>query len=131
MVALKEVMSRHFESVHPDAPARDAFRLMSSLNLSMLPVREDRRLVGMLSDVPASGEESALRVRDVMSPDVLTGLEDQDVRELIVVMRRRDIRTLPVLDANQELVGVFTLGGPWKRSGGGPRRPASEGRVPP
>ncbi len=129
MVALKDVMSRHFESVHPDAPARDAFRLMSALNLSMLPVRDDRRLVGMLRDAPA-GDDPALKVRDVMAPDPLTGDEEQDVRDLIAIMRRRDIRTLPVLNANKELVGVFTLGGPWKRSGGGPRRTASEGRVP-
>ena len=129
MVALKDVMSRHFESVHPDVPARDAFRLMSSLNLSMLPVRDDRRLVGMLRDAPA-GDDPALKVRDVMSQDPLTGDEDQDVRDLIAIMRRRDIRTLPVLNASKELVGVFTLGGPWKRSGGGPRRTASEGRLP-
>ena len=38
MVALKDVMSRHYESVHPDASAREAFRMMSTLNLSMLPV---------------------------------------------------------------------------------------------
>ncbi len=130
MVALKEVMSRHFESVHPDAPAREAFRLMSALNLSMLPVRDDLRLVGMLREAAPAVEDPALKVRDVMSPDPLTGEEDQDVRDLIAIMRRRDIRTLPVLNANKELVGVFTLGGPWKRSGGGPRRTASEGRVP-
>ena len=130
MVALKEVMSRHYDSVHPDASARDAFRLMTALNLSMLPVSEERRLVGMLCDAPAVAEDSELKVRDVMSSEVLTGREDQDVRELIAVMRRKDIRTLPVLDANKELVGVFTLGGPWKRSGPGPRRSASEGRFP-
>jgi CBS domain-containing protein len=129
MVALKEVMSRHYDSVHPDASARDAFRLMSALNLSMLPVSDDRRLVGMLSDAPPLAEDSPLKVRDVMSAEVLTGREDQDVRELIAIMRRRDIRTLPVLDANQALVGVFTLGGPWKRSGAGPRR--TEGHVSP
>jgi CBS domain-containing protein len=130
MVALREVMSRHYDSVHPDAWARDAFRLMSNLNISMLPVSDDRRLVGMLSDAPPLAEDSPLKVRDVMSAEVLTGREDQDVRELIAIMRRRDIRTLPVLDANHELVGVFTLGGPWKRSGAGPRRAASEGHIP-
>lgn len=130
MVALKEVMSRHYDSVHPDVSARDAFRLMSALNLSMLPVSEERHLVGMLCDAPAVAEDCELRVRDVMSADVLTGREDQDVRELIAVMRRKDIRTLPVLDANKELVGVFTLGGPWKRSGPGPRRSSTEGRFP-
>ena len=123
MVSLKDVMSRHYESVHPDAPAREALRQMSALNLSMLPVCDGRRVVGMLSELP-EGPDAALgrRVRDVMTPEVLTGRVDQDVREVIAVMRTRDIRTLPVLDDRQELVGVFTLGGPWKRSGPGPRR---------
>lgn len=115
MVALKDVMSRHYESVHPDAPARDALRQMNALNLSMLPVCDGRRVVGMLCDGPETDVDAQRRVRDLMSSEVLTGRVDQDVREVIAIMRTRDIRTLPVLDEREELVGVFTLGGPWKR----------------
>lgn len=123
MVSLKDVMSRHYESVHPDAPAREALRQMSSLNVGMLPVCEGRRVVGMLSELPDGAETAGVRrVREIMTADVLTGREDQDVREVIAVMRTRDIRTLPVLNERQELVGVFTLGGPWKRGGAGQRR---------
>lgn len=123
MVALKDVMSRHYESVHPDAPAREALRQMNALNLSMLPVCDGRRVVGMLAEPPEGADGAdGKAVRDVMTLEILIGHEDQDVRDVIAVMRTRDIRTLPVLDRSDELVGIFTLGGPWKRSGPGPRR---------
>jgi CBS-domain-containing membrane protein len=64
-----------------------------------------------------------------MTTEVLTGREDQDVREVISVMRTRDIRTLPVLNERGELSGIFTLGGPWKR-GEGPRSSPSLARLP-
>jgi CBS domain-containing protein len=123
MTVLRDLMSRHFETVLPDCPMKEAMDRMEKLNLSMLLVCLDRRVLGALveselralrgGDCPDLGETE---VREFMCLDVLSGQEDQDVRELVAPMRQRNLPLIPVLDHDRRMVGVFTLGGPWKRS---------------
>jgi CBS-domain-containing membrane protein len=54
-----------------------------------------------------------------MSPDVLTGQEEQDVKDLVPPMRARNVHSIPVLNEDARMVGLFTLGGPWKRAAPG------------
>lgn len=122
MIKLKQIMSRHFDSALPDDAVKDALRKMESFNLTMLPVCESGRVVGMITtpEVSRRVREGGLdparaRVREVMSSDVFTGYEEQDVQEVLQAMRQSEIPTLPVLDSENKLVGVFSLGGPWRR----------------
>lgn len=123
MTVLKDVMSRHYDSIDPDRPMKEAIRQIETLNLSLLLVCRDRRVVGVLDEsnlrrrLQESGQDPGLsRVRDFMSPDVLVGYEDQDVREFVSPMRARNIHAIPVLDSDSRMVGLFTLGGPWRRA---------------
>ena len=122
MTLLKDVMSRHYETLDPDISLKDARRQLETLNLGLLLVCRDRHVLGVLEAVELQRRLSEpgcdpveSRVRDVMSDNVLVGREEQDVRDLVTPMRERSIHTIPVLDADSRIVGVFTLGGPWKR----------------
>jgi CBS domain-containing protein len=123
MTILKEVMSRHYDSIDPDRPIKDALRQIETLNLSLLLVCRDREVLGVLDESSlrrcrqkTGRNPSGLRVRDIMTPEVLVGYEDQDVREFVSPMREKNIHAIPVLDSNSRMVGLFTLGGPWKRA---------------
>jgi CBS domain-containing protein len=123
MTVLKEVMSRHYDSIDPDRSTKEALRQIETLNLSLLLVCQDRRVLGVLEEadirrrLQESGRDpAAIPVRNVMSPTVLVGHEDQDVRDLVSPMREKNIHAIPVLDSDSRMVGLFTLGGPWKRA---------------
>jgi CBS domain-containing protein len=123
MTVLRDLMSRHFETVRPDCLMQEAMDRMERLNLSVLLVCLDRCVLGALveselrairaSHRPELGEA---KVSEFMRVDVLSGREDQDVRELVAPMRLLNLPLIPVLDPDRRMVGVFTLGGPWKRS---------------
>jgi predicted transcriptional regulator len=126
MITLGEIMSRHYEFIRTDDSAQAALRKMESLNLIMLPVCENDRLVGVLDAAQASRrlrsenlEPAQVRVGDIMSSEVLTGSEQGNVQEFVHVMRQRGIPLLPIVDSNRHIVGVFSLGGPWKRGSKG------------
>lgn len=122
MTLLKDVMSRHFETVHPDATMKEALAQLENLNLSMLLVCWDRQVMGALLDsesrrqlAETGRDPREARVRECMTTDILSGREDQELKPLLSAMRSRKTPTIPVLDSENRLVGVFTLGGPWKR----------------
>ncbi|MBV8880466.1 MAG: CBS domain-containing protein [Planctomycetaceae bacterium] len=119
-------MSRNFEIIDPDLPMAEAMRKIETLNLSQLLVCRDQHVVGVLDEsdlqrrMSESGRDLAhARVRDFMSQDVLTGHEEQDVKDLVPPMRARNVHSIPVLNEDARMVGLFTLGGPWKRAAPG------------
>ena len=90
---------------------------MSHRDVGPLPVCEGERLVGMLTDrditvraVAAGRDPRMTQVRDVMTPDVVYGFEDQEVHDAVRLMEQYQIRRLPVLNRSQQLVGIVALG---------------------
>ena len=123
MTVLREVMSRHFETLDPDMALSEALRKLETLNLSQLLVCRNDRVVGVLEEsnlgrrIQDSGcDPASTPVRQFMSPDVLSGFEEQDVKDLVSPMRTRNVHAIPVLNQESRMVGLFTLGGPWKRA---------------
>jgi len=121
MTVLREVMSRHFETLDPDTSLSEALRKLETLNLSQLLVCRNDRVVGVLEEsnlrrrVMESGRDPALTpVREFMSANVLSGFEEQDVKDLVSPMRTRNVHAIPVLNHESRMVGLFTLCGPWK-----------------
>ena len=85
---VNEVMTRSAECTRPDATLHEAAERMKALNVGSLPVCDNDRLVGMVTDrditvrATAEGLPPTLgRVRDVMTPDVIYCFEDQDIGE--------------------------------------------------
>lgn len=114
---LKEVMTPGVEVISPEASIREAAEKMRHLDIGPLPVCDGDRLVGMLTDrditvraVAAGRDPRMTHVRDIMTPDVVYGFEDQDVGDAVRLMEQYQIRRLPVLNRSQHLVGMVALG---------------------
>jgi len=113
---VRDVMTAHVETVTPDAKITDVARRMRDLDVGSLPVTDGRRLMGMVTDrdltirATAVGKDpSSTAVREVMSPEVTWVFDHEPAEMAASVMRRRQIRRLPVLDRSDNLVGVVAL----------------------
>ena len=114
---LKDVMTPGVEVIAPEASIYEAAEKMSHLDIGPLPVCEDNRLIGMLTDrditvraVAAGRDPVTTLVRDVMTPDIVYGLDDQDIADAARLMEQYQIRRLPVLNRSKQLVGIVALG---------------------
>jgi CBS domain-containing protein len=114
---VKDVMTRGAEVVHPDATLQEAANKMKSLDIGPLPVCDGDKVIGMLTDrditVRATAEgldPKQTRVREVMSKELITCLEDQDVKEAAELMQSKQIRRVPILNKDKRLVGMLSLG---------------------
>jgi CBS domain-containing protein len=112
-----DVMSRGVECVGPDCTLQEAAKKMKSLDVGPLPVCDNDRLAGILTDrdivVRAVAEglnPKKAHVRDAMTKDILYCFEDQDVNEAAQLMKDAQVRRLAVLNRDKRLVGIVSLG---------------------
>jgi CBS domain-containing protein len=100
----------------PDDTLRDAAEAMAALGVGLLPVTDNERLVGMVSDRDIAirgvgmGRGPDSRIGDVMTSDVKYCFEDQDLEEITRNMGDIQVRRLPVLNRDKRLVGIIALG---------------------
>jgi len=116
-VNISQVMTREVKVVSPDESVQAAAQKMQQTDCGILPVAENDRLVGMLTDrditlraVARGADPSQCKVRDVMSPDVKYVYEDELVEDAARNMKRLQVRRLPVLNREKRLVGIVSLG---------------------
>jgi len=114
---LKDIMTPGVEVIAPEASIYEAAEKMSHLDIGPLPVCDGERLVGMLTDrditvraVAAGRDPVTTQVREVMTPDVVYGFDDQDIQDAARLMEQYQIRRLPVLNRSKRLVGIVSLG---------------------
>jgi CBS domain-containing protein len=113
---VSELMSTEVQLCTPDDTLRDAAEAMGALGVGLLPVTDTKRLVGMISDRDIAvrgigmGRGPEARVGDVMSTEVLYCFADQTLDEVAANMGDLQIRRLPVLDREKQLVGIISLG---------------------
>lgn len=116
MQQLKDVMNRDVFVIGPDSSLMEAARLMRDENFGMLPVGENDRMIGTLTDrdiaVRAVAENKACDtpVREVMSESVVWCYEDDTVEDGARKMSDCQIRRLPVVNRDKRLVGIVSLG---------------------
>ena len=113
---VSEVMTKQVEVVAPSQTLKEAAELMQQIDTGVLPVGENDRLVGMISDrdiavrAIALGKGPDTLVRDVMSGDVKYCFEEDDVDDVAQNMADIKVRRLPVLNKGKRLVGIVSLG---------------------
>ena len=114
---VQEIMTRHAECTRPSATLHEAAERMQQLNVGSLPVCDNDRLVGMITDrdittrsVAEGHDPDADHVADVMTPGITYCFDDQDVKEAARLMNEKQIRRLPVLNRSKRLVGIVSLG---------------------
>ncbi|KAF1701458.1 CBS domain-containing protein [Pseudoxanthomonas suwonensis] len=110
-----DVMSRDVCVISPSTSMQDAARRMAERDIGCLPVGENDRLVGMVTDRDmvlrgiSEGRSADSPVGEVMTPEVKYCFEDEDVDEVAANMAGLEKRRLPVLDRDMRLVGIVSL----------------------
>jgi CBS domain-containing protein len=113
---VSEAMTPGVGIIDPNSAVRDAARRMRDDNVGALPVGENDRLIGMVTDrdiVVRGVAENRLggttSVRDVMSEHVYYCFEDDDLEQAAQIMAEHQVRRLPVLNRDKRLVGIVAL----------------------
>jgi CBS domain-containing protein len=113
---VSEAMSRDVRIASPDQSIREAARIMAEIDAGALPVGDNDRLLGMITDrdiairAVAAGKSPDTPVREVMSAEVKYCFEDDDLNEVAQNMADIKLRRLPVLNHDKRLVGIMSLG---------------------
>lgn len=116
MKTIADVMTPDVEVLRPEETLRDAARAMADLDVGSLPVCDGRRLVGMITDrditirAVAEGKSVDTAVSEVMTDNVVWCVETDSVDDVLQQMADAQIRRIPVVDANRQLVGIVALG---------------------
>jgi CBS domain-containing protein len=111
-----EIMTRDVLIASPGQKLRDVAAEMEKHDIGIMPVGENDRLVGMITDrdIAVRGISHGLGpdapVRDVMSGEVKYVFEDEDIADLAQNMADEQIRRMPVLNHDKRLVGIISLG---------------------
>lgn len=112
---IRDVMTPDVRTVAPSATIREAAQLMAETDVGVLPVSENDRLVGMLTDrdivvrAVAAGRDASTLVREAMSPEIKYCFADDEVDDVCENMADQQLRRLPVVDQDKNLVGIVSL----------------------
>ena len=113
---VSEAMTRDVRICTPGQTIREAARTMAEIDAGAMPVGENDRLIGMITDRDiairgvAQGKGPDTPVREVMTPDVKYCYEDEDLDHVAQNMGNIKVRRLPVVNREKRLVGIVALG---------------------
>ena len=116
MHMLKDVMSRDVQVIAPNTTIREAAKKMRDGDFGMMPVGENDRIIGAISDrdiairAVAEGKNADAEVREVMTEGICWAYEDDSIEEGAKIMSERQVRRLPVVNRDKRLVGIVALG---------------------
>jgi CBS domain-containing protein len=109
-------MTRSVRVASPRQTIQEAARLMGEIDAGALPVGDDNRLVGMITDrdialrAVGEGRGPDTQVGEVMSTDVKFCFDDEDTSHVCDNMGEQRLRRLPVVNRQKQLVGILSLG---------------------
>jgi CBS domain-containing protein len=114
---IHEIMTKTVECIPPTMTIGKAAQKMRDLNLGFLPICENDRLIGAVTDRDitvrsvAQGRDPRLTpVREVMTQDIFYSYDDEDVERVAQHMRGTEVRRMVILNREKRLVGVVSLG---------------------
>src|ERR1700754_4515383 len=118
MMKVKDAMHKGVDWVSPDTPVVELAKLMREHDIGAIPIGEDDRLVGMVTDrdivckgIAGNGfDASRAKARDVMTEGIHCCGEDDDLNKAVRHMESLKVRRLPVLNKNKRMVGMLALG---------------------
>jgi CBS domain-containing protein len=115
-VKVSEIMTRGVEKISPAATLEQAAKEMKDRNVGILPVVDNDKVVGVLTDrdivlraVSSRLRPEMTRVRDVMTKGDIVCYEDQDIVAASLTMEKNLVHRLVVLDRNEKLVGMVSV----------------------
>ncbi|VAW67043.1 hypothetical protein MNBD_GAMMA09-2700 [hydrothermal vent metagenome] len=113
---VKDIMSTQVEYATPETSVKEAAHIMHDLHVGILPVIDDRRIVGVITDrdicckVIATGHSAGwTKVAEVMSKNVTTCHEEADIGDATNIMIENHIRRLAVVNRSDDMVGLLSV----------------------
>jgi CBS domain-containing protein len=114
---VKKAMHAGVVWVSPETPLIEIAQKRRDEDIGAVPIGENDRLIGMVTDrdivcrgVAMGKDLSKTTARDVMSKGIAWCREESDLEEALDLMEKKQIRRLPVIDANKRMVGILSLG---------------------
>jgi len=117
MATVQDLMTRNPRTMSPQDTLADAAKVMDELNVGVVPVCEGDRLCGMVTDrdivvrgLARDADPRSCKLSEVMSGHVRTARQDDDVDEVLSEMATAQIRRMAVVDGQDKLVGILSIG---------------------
>jgi CBS domain-containing protein len=115
---VKDAMHKGVQWVGPDTPVGELAKLMRKHDIGAIPVGEDDRLIGMVTDrdIVCKGlaedgfDAKRMTARDVMTNGIHCCGEDDDLAKAVRHMESLKVRRLPVINKNKRMIGILSLG---------------------
>jgi len=113
---ISDVMTRDVQTIRPDQSAQEAARFMLKNEAGSIPVTEGDRLIGMITDRDiavrgvAKGYGPDTPGRELMTDDVICARSDDSIEDVASRMSEAQVRRLPVIDQDERLCGIVSLG---------------------
>ena len=113
---VSEVMTRDVQTISSDKSVQEAASFMLTADAGSIPVTDGDRLIGMITDRDiavrgvAKGHGPDTPVRDLMTDDLIIVRMDDDVEDVASKMSEAQVRRLPVIDRDDKLCGIVSLG---------------------
>jgi CBS domain-containing protein len=115
---VKDAMHKGVDWVSPETPVTELAKLMCERDIGAIPIGENDRLIGMVTDRDivckglAQSDFDATRAtaRDVMTPGIHCCREDDDLAKAVQHMEALKVRRLPVINKNRRMVGILSVG---------------------
>ena len=128
--SVRDAMTEAPRSIGQSASVVEAALLMREADIGSLPITEDEKLVGMITDrdittrvVAEAADLATTSVGDVYSQNLISVQPDKELEEALQLMARHQVRRLPVVE-NGRLVGIvaqadiaLSLSGDEKKTG--------------
>lgn len=114
---VNEFMSKNVVSVAPDTSIIEIARLMKDNNIGSLPVVKENKVIGIvtdrdivLRDIAEGKDIKKVTAKDVMTTGVTTATPEMDIHEAAKIMSEKQVRRLPVVEKNNQIIGMLALG---------------------
>src|SRR5579884_692206 len=113
---VREIMTTNVECVAPTTTIQDAAKKMKTLDVGFLPICDNDRLIGTLTDRDivvrglAGGFDAKKTVKDLMTKDVFYCFENDDIEKCAETMKDKEVKRMLVLNSAKRLVGVVSIG---------------------
>lgn len=112
---ISQCMSKDVKWINTNKTAQDAAKLMRENNIGSIPVEENEKFVGIVTDrdlalhILAEGKSLDSNVKDCMTKGIKYCFEDESVKEVASQMGELKIRRMPVMNRDKKLVGIVSL----------------------
>jgi CBS domain-containing protein len=114
---VRDVMTPNPECVSEKDSIRDVARIMKDQDTGVVPVVDGKKVIGLITDrdivvrgIAEGRDVSNVKVNEIMTKSVRSVKEDTPLAEVLDLMSNAEIRRVPVVNGNNELVGIISLG---------------------